>query len=259
MASVGALCPACKVRVSDHLPSVRRPQADVPPEKVAVVNGRCVAGGVRGKQKLCWVALSEPMTPEQYRERFVGKTIPLEACPCCGGRLERWGSCPRTLAAGEPPALEGLRLLRGRCPDPACPVCTVTHYPCFVTPYHVVPTAQREAAVRAHVEQGWSWSAVGKRLPWVVASVQRWERGLATRAGEVTTGLLAVWQRLDHQAPGELGRSVTRRDLLRAMFRVCDAVWALLRRHEGWATPVPALAVPRMFRPGAPTTLPVWT
>jgi hypothetical protein len=259
MPSVGARCPACKMPVADHLPASRYPPADVPLGKVAVVNGRCIVAGERARQKCCWVVLREPMTVAEYRERFEAGTIPLEACPCCAGRLVSWGSFGRTLAEGEPLALQGLRLLRGLCPKVDCPVCTVTHYPCFLTPYHVVPTAQRESAVRAHVEEGLSWSAARERLPWVVGTVQRWERGLAVRAGEVTTGMLGVWQRLDQQAPAELRPGQTRRDLLRAMFRVCDAVRDLLRRHEGWAAPVPGLAVPRMFRPPAPTTLPVWT
>lgn len=259
MPSVGDLCPACKRPVADHLPSTRYPPENVPPGKVAVVNGRCVVDRERAPQKVCWVLLREPMTPEEYRKRFEAGTIPLEPCPCCGGELARWGSFPRTLAEGEPPTLQGLRLLRGRCTNEKCPVCTVTHYVCFVTPYHVVPTAEREAAVRAHTEQGLSWSAVGQGAPWALVSVQRWYRQIATRAAEVVTGLLAVWQRVDHRAPAEVRTGGTRRGLLQAMFRVCDAVGELLRQNEGWTMPVPGLAVPRMFRPAAPTTLPVWT
>lgn len=259
MPSVGGLCAACKMSVADHLPSVRYAPGEVPPGKVAVVNGRCIVDGARAPQKCCWVLLGEPMTPEEYRERFDAGTISLEPCPCCGVALAPWGSCPRTLAEGEPLALKGLELLRGRCHNPDCPVCTVTHYPCFVTPYHTVPTAEREAAVRAHVEQDLSWSQVRKRVPWVLASVQRWERRLAARAIEVTTGLLAVWQRLDHRAPAEVRSGEGRRGQLRAMFEVCADVGVLLRRQEGWTAPVPDLALPRMFRPPAPTTLPVWT
>lgn len=261
MLSVGPLCPACKGPLADHLPSGQRVAEHVPPGKVPVVNGRCIVNGAPAAQKCCWVQLHEPLTLEQYRERFATETIPLEPCPCCGGHLEAWGSCPRTLAEAEPPAWRNLRLLRGRCANVDCPACTVTHYPCFVTPYSTVPTAEREAAVRAHGEQGLSWSEVGKQQPWVLASVQRWGRQLKERAAEVTTGLLAVWQRLDHAAPAELRAEPPQaeRSALRAMFRVCDAVAALLRDREGWTAPVPALAVPRMFRPPAPTTLPVWT
>lgn len=258
MPSVDGLCPACKRPLCDHLPSGRYPPPEVPPGKVAVVNGRCIAGGERAQQKCCWVPLSQPMTPTEYRERLEAKTIPLEPCPCCGGRLVPWGSCPRKLAEGEPPVLEDLRLLRGLCPNPACPVCTVTHYPCFVTPYHTVPTAAREAAVRAHMEEDRSWSEVGQCLPWAPASVRRWERGLAARAAEVITGLLAVWQRLDQRAPGEVRGGEERGGLLGAMFRVCEAVRDLVQREEGWTAPVPGLAVPRMFRPPGPTPLPVW-
>lgn len=255
MPSVGAPCPACKRPLTDHLPSGRYPPGNVPPDKVAVVNGRCIVNGERAPQKMCWVLLREPMTPEGYRERFEAGMIPLEPCPCCGGKLAPWGSFPRTLAEGEPATLQGLRLLRGLCTNENCPVCTVTHYVSFLTPYQVVPTAEREAAVRAHVEQGLSWSALDRQVPWVLGSVQRWQRQIAGRAAEVITRLLAVWQRLDPQAPAEI------RDggLLQVMFAVCDAVGAWLRRDEGWMAAVPGLAIPRMFRPAAPTTLPVWT
>ena len=259
MPSVGGLCPACKRPLVDHLPSARYPRESVPPGKVDVVNGRCILEGTLAAQKLCWVQVGQPLTPAVYRERFEAGTIPLEPCPGCGGQLVPWGSCPRTLAEGEPARLQPLRLLRGRCLNPDCPVCTVTHYVCFVTPYHVVPTGAREAAVRAHVEQGLSWSAVGEQVPWVLASVQRWHRQLAARAPEVVVGLLAVWQGLDHQAPTEMRTGGIPDGLLQALFRVCDAVGDLLRRQERWTVPVPGLAVPRMFRPAAPTTLPVWT
>lgn len=259
MLSVGPLCPACKRPVADHLPSGRYAPEEVPSGKVAVVNGRCIVDGKRAPQKCCWVLLSQPLTLQEYQERFAAGSIPLEPCPSCSGRLAAWGSCPRTLADGEALILQDLRLLRGRCLNPDCPVCTVTHYASFLTPYHVLPTAEREAAVRAHVEQGLSWSAtVQTRQPWDPDSVQRWARRLATRAADIASGLLAIWQRLDHRAPSELRAGGTRSDLLQVMFRVCDAVGDLLRRQEGWTAPLPALAVPRMFRPAAPTTLPVW-
>ena len=263
MPSVDAMCPACKRAVADHLQFRRWPPSEVPEGRIAVVNGRCFPAGQPAPQKCCWVQLGERMTPGEYRERFLARSISLEACPSCGGHLERWGSVPRHLAEGEPPKLEGLRLLRGRCVNPGCPVCTVTHYPCFVTPYDTVPTAEREAAVRAHEEQGLSWSRLQKveKKGWVAATVQRWVRRLRKRAAAVTIGVLAVWQALDHAAPAELRPEPPQAEwspLLR-MFRVCDSVRDLLQGREGWTAPVPALAVPRMFRPPEPTTLPVWT
>jgi hypothetical protein len=258
MPSVGDLCPACKRPVADHLPSSRYAPREVPPGKVAVVNGRCTVAGERAPQKCCWVLLREGMTPGEYRERFAAGRIALEPCPCCGGPLLAWGSCPRRLVEGEGVVLQGLRLRRGRCPNPDCPVRTVTHYPVFVTPYQVVATAEREAAVRAHVVEGWSWSTVQRRVPWLLTTVQRWERRLAVRAAEVATGLLAVWQRLDEGAPAELRAGAGRRGLLQAMFAVCDAVGELLRPQLGWTAGVPGLALPRLVRPTAPTPLPVW-
>jgi hypothetical protein len=259
MLSVDVLCPACKRPLAAHLPSRRRAPADVPVGKVAVVNGRCIVAGERAPQKCCWVALGEPMTLDEYRERFEAETIPLEPCPCCGGRLNAWGSFPRTLVEGEAGVAVDLELLRGRCPNPECPVCTVTHYPSFVTPYATVSTGEREAAVRAHLEPGKSWSGVSRSVPWSLCTVQRWERRLARRAAEVLIGLLGVWQVLDHRAPTEVPSGETRSGLLRAMFRVADAVAGGLRSGEGWTAPLPGLAVPRLFRPRAPTTLPVWT
>ena len=259
MPSVDAMCPACKRAVADHLQSRRWPPAEVPEGRIAVVNGRCFPGGEPAPQKCCWVQLGERMTPGEYRERFLARSISLEACPSCGGHLERWGSFPRHLAEGEPPRLAGLRLLRGRCVNPGCPVCTVTHYPCFVTPYDTVPTAEREAAVRAHAVDQQSWATLAGRGPWSLSTMQRWERRLAARAAEVMIGLLAAWQRLDPEAPAEIRQEDGRRGRLAAMFRVCTAVGGLLRQGVGGTGPVPALSVPRMFRPPAPTTLPVWT
>lgn len=259
MPSVSDVCPACKRPVADHLPSTRYAPDEAPPGKVVVVNGRCIVGDERASQKCCWVQLHEPMTPAEYRQRFDAGTILLEPCPCCGGRLTPWGSFSRKLAEVDPPWLEGLRLLRGWCPNPDCTICTVTHYPCFATPYHTAPTALREAVVRAHVEEGVNWETLAQRVPWSVASLQRWQARIAERAVEVVIGLTAVRQRLDPRAPASLRSVAGRRGLLQAMFGVCGAVRDLLAEREGWTVPVPGLAVPRIFRPPAPTTLPVWT
>jgi hypothetical protein len=245
--------------MAEHLPSSRRPRDQVVAGMVEVVNGRCRIDGRPARQKCCWVQLHEAMTPDEYRQRMAAGSIALAPCPCCGLRLVGHGSFLRHLAEGEPAALAGLRLVRGRCTNPDCAVCTVTHYPCFLSPYHVVATSEREAAVRAHLEQGLSWSAMGRQGRWVPASVQRWLRAIAARAAEIVTGVLAIWQRLDHQAPAEVRSDGERIELLRALFVICEAVAALLGRQRGWRAAVPALAVPRMFRPQPPTPLPVWT
>lgn len=136
---------------------------------------------------------------------------------------------------------------------------TVTHYPCFLSPYHVVATAEREVAVRAHREEGASRSAMAKQGTWPPQSVQRWQRSIAARAAEAFTGLLAVWQRLDHQAPAEIRVEQGRSELLAAMFGVCAAVASVLAPREGWRVSGPSPAVPRMFRPEPPRPLPAWT
>ena len=255
MPSVDGVCPGCKRPLSEHLRSSRRLPRDMPAGKVAVINGRCVFGGERAPQKCCWVQLREPMTVEDYRQRFVAGTIELEPCPGCGGRLTRWGSFLRKVVEGDS-VLDDIRLLRGQCPNDACPVCTVTHYPVFLTPYEVVPTAKREAAVQSWAE-GKSWREMGGL--WPVTTVQRWVHEVEVRATEVVVGLLGVWQRLSETAPVGLPGTADARSRLRVLFRVCDSVQELLRTREGWLAAVPALAVPRMFRPMAPTTLPVWT
>lgn len=255
MSSVGGVCPGCKRALADHLPSSRMMPAEVPAGKVAVVNGRCVVDGEPAPQKCCWVQLREPMTLEAYRERHAARTIKLEPCPGCGGRLTRWGSFLRKVVEGAS-VLGEIRLLRGLCTDDGCPVCTVTHYPVFLTPYEVVPTVEREEAIRSYAIGG-SWLAIANR--WPVSTVQRWVRGILERAMDVTVGMLGVWQRVDDQAPVGIPTERSKRGQLMALFGVCDAVGEWLRAREGWEIAVPALAVPRMFRPMAPTTLPVWT
>ena len=253
MPSVGCLCAACKHPLEDHLPSSARLPAEVPAGKVAVVNGRCIGPNGRALQKMCWVALAEPMTPAEYRRRLAEGTVRLERCPACHGRLVTHGRFHRTLLGpgGQP---ERIELLRGRCPNRECPVCTVTHYPLFMTPYHVVPTAEREATVRARAE-GASW--LNLKATVALSTARRWYRDVAARADEVLIGLTAAQHRLDPSAPALPRPANTLAKKLQAMFWVCDAVRALLAASGGWA--VPALAVARLFQPPGPTPLPVWT
>ena len=95
MPSVGGVCPGCKRPLEDHLPSVRRLEGPIPEGKVAVVNGRCQwRDGQQAPQKMCWVALSEPMTAETYRMRLADGAVGLERCPGCGGALVDHGGSP---------------------------------------------------------------------------------------------------------------------------------------------------------------------
>ena len=179
MFSVGGVCPGCKRALADHLPSSRMMPAEVPAGKVAVVNGRCVVDGERAAQKCWWVQLREPMTLEEYRGRFVAKTIALEPCPGCGGRLTGWGSFPRDVVDGDS-LLGKIRLVRGLCPDTACPVCTVTHDPVFLTPY-VAASNRCVPAGGGPAAQNYPLTRVANRTP-----------GLGDHPGESSEGKVSA-------------------------------------------------------------------
>jgi hypothetical protein len=255
MSSVGGVCPACKRLLADHLPSAQRTPAQIADGRVAVINGRCQAADGRAPQKLCWVMLSEPMTPEEYRNRMAEGRLRLEKCPGCGGALVAHGTFCRTLV-GPHGSVEEIRLLRGRCREEACPVCTVTHYPSFMTPYHPVPTAKREAVVRARAE-GASWLAVTEQV--ALTTARRWCARVEARAVEVWIGLTAIRYRLDPRVPAPPGKLEASGPKAKMMFEACDAVRALVARTVGEPESLPSLAIPRLFQPPAPTTLPVWT
>lgn len=90
------------------------------------------------------------------------------------------GRSPRTLV-GPDGAAEEIDLLRGRCLNKSCPVCTVTHSPSFMTPYHPVPTAKREAVIRARA---------GGEVARTTA--RRWCAMVEAQATEVWTGLTVI-------------------------------------------------------------------
>jgi hypothetical protein len=66
-----------------------------------------------------------------------------------------------------------VRLYRGRCPDPACPVATVTHYPSCLVPYSVFPLATHEAVLQGYAE-GRSSAALAETVGLSVKTVRRW-------------------------------------------------------------------------------------
>jgi hypothetical protein len=251
----GALCPGCRRPLALHPRSAYQWRET---DGLDVCRGRCRLGKERAPQKCCWVLMSELMTEAEYRQRYENEAPPMEPCPCCGGHLQHQGRFPRRLASEDGTTVEPLWLYRGLCPNPACPVVTVTHYPWFVTPYEVVPTTQREAAVRAWAD-GRGFPALGQETGYDAKTLARWTAGVLARASEVTTGLLAVWQRLDPAAPAGVADEPAPRGRLRAMFRVCDAVATLLSTVEGWRVQLPCLSLPRLFRPPGPSPLPVWT
>ncbi len=165
-------CPACKRELTEHLPSGRRPRPES--GRIDVVLGRCRPGGVPAAQKLSWLAMSEPLTEAEYRERYTDRPPPLEPCPGCGGQLKHHGRYWRGLGESQSARVNPLPIYRGVCKDKTCPVVTVTHYPCFVVPYKIVPAARREAAVRGRAEDGRSWAKLSEEVGYSPATVRRW-------------------------------------------------------------------------------------
>ncbi len=161
---------------------------------IAVCNGRCYPCGEKAKQKLSWVAMSETLTEEEYRRRYSAEVPPgLEPCPGCGRELGHHGHFERQLAQdGE---LEPLLLFRGICRNPDCPVVTVTHYPPFVTPYSVFPTAERETAILESLAKG--LEAAAAMIGCSARTVLRWRKALGERLGELVSGVAPLIMRLD--------------------------------------------------------------
>lgn len=253
-------CPACKRELNEHLSSGKQPRAVS--GKIDVVNGRCWSYGEPAPQKFSWVQMSELLTEEEYRAKYTDQPPPLEPCPGCGGRLNHHSSYQRGLGEEGIALVNPLPIYRGLCTNDDCPVVTVTHFPCFVTPYEVAPTALREKVVRAHVA-GRSWAALEDESRYSAATLRRWTAEVKERAAEVTVGLLAVRQRLLAQAPagipaGPDGCVTITADPLRTMFRVIDAVAGLLAGRHRWREGMPGLALPRALSPPGASPLPVW-
>lgn len=254
-------CPACKRRLSEHTPSERHPRS-AEAGKVAVANGRCRPGGEPAPQKLSWVTLREELTEAEYRERYTDRAPPLEPCPGCGGKLHGHGRYGRGFGEEGGVRVNPLPLYRGLCPQPACPVVTVTHYPCFVTPYEIAPTSQREAVVRERAERRRSWASLSAQAGYAPQTVRRWVRRVQARAAEILVGLSAALLWLDPGAALERTEGATRGgargDLLPAMFRVADTVVEVLTEAGAWREGTPRLGLPRLLRPPGPSPLPVW-
>ncbi len=208
-------------------------------------NGRCYPGGVKAKQKLSWVAMSEVLTEEEYRERYsAGAPPPMEPCPGCGVRLGYLGHFERRQLSSDG-KLEPLMLFRGICHNPACPAVSVTHYPSFVTPYSVFPTAVRETAIMESVSKG--VEAVAASIGCSARTVLRWRQAVKERVGELVSGVAGLIMRLDPlwplpQGPGGLALT----------FALLGGAGRLL----GWRGPLLAIA---RLRPSWPSALPVFT
>ena len=237
------LCTGCRQPLHHHFRSGRilREAAN----GIGVCNGRCYPSGEKAKQKLSWVAMSEPLTEEEYRQRYSATMPPLmEPCPGCGGRLGHHGYFERRqVKLGE---LEPLLLFRGICRNPGCPVVTVTHYPPFVTPYSVFPTAVREAGILESLARGLEAAAAG--IGCSTRTVLRWRKALGERLGELVSGVAGLIMRLDPLWPLPSVQSG-----LEAAFALCAKARELTFSH---ATPL--LAVARLRLPW-PSALPVFT
>lgn len=192
--------------------------------------------------------MSEPLTEGEYRRRY-GETLPpsMEPCPGCGGPLGYHGHFERDLS--EAGIVEPLVLHRGICRNPICPVVTVTHYPQFVTPYSVFPTAVREDAVLRST-MGEALETVATGIGCSVRTVLRWRQTVAQRVPELVAGLAGLIMRLDPIWPLP---SVRRETILFAL-SLCAEARGFLYSGRG----VALLAVPRL-RPDWPSALPVFT
>ena len=93
-----------------------------------------------------------------------------------------------------------VRLYRGRCPDPACPVATVTHYPSCLVPYSVFPLATHEAVLQGYAG-GRSSAALAETIGLSVKTVRRWLTRTKARLDEMLTATLALGQRLTPTLP----------------------------------------------------------
>ena len=211
-----------------------------------MANGRCYPGGVKAKQKLSWVAMSEVLTEEEYRRRYDEAASPvMEPCPGCGGRLRYLGHFERRFL--DDGVLEPLMLFRGICGNRACPVVSVTHYPCFVTPYSVFPTHLREAAIQTSLRYG--VVVAGAEFGCSARTVLRWRQAVKERLGELVSGVAGLIMRLEPLWPLPQGQGLGG---LALAFALLGEAGRLL----GWRGPLLAIA---RLRPSWPSALPVFT
>ena len=236
------LCTSCRQPLHLHSKSGRALREAA--NGIAVRNGRCHPGGEPARQKLSWVAMSEPLTEEEYRKRYsAASPPPMEPCPQCGSRLGYHGHFARQMAEGG--RLEPLLLFRGICRNPACPVVTVTHYPPFVTPYSVFPTAARESAIVASLAKGLETAAAETGCS--ARTVLRWRKALRERLGELVSGIAGLIMRLDPlwplprlEGPGTCFLLLARARTL--SFAKAMPLLAVARQRPPWPSALPVFA-----------------
>ncbi len=249
-------CPACKRDVGHHLNSQRYPLAPDGSKRIPVVMGRCFPDGRErpgASQKLSWCQLSEQLTLEEYFHHYGVNPPPLEACPGCGEKLEHHGKYWRGLEL-QMGWIERLPIYRGLCPNPYCPVVTVTHYPWFVVPYTRAPAQVLEAVGRGRSLDRIPWEDLSARTGYAVKTLARWCYSLRERAGEAIQGLLFLEQ--EHVPLAQMG--IPLGESVQVLFQVADRVVEDLAEAGIWRREMPLLSLPRLPCPHRISTLPVW-
>ena len=195
--SVEAACPGCKERLASHPRSGRFIPAPV--DGIVVVHGRCIVGGVRAPQKLCWAVLLEPVTLDDYLGLYADHQPDPPRCPACGGPTGYHGTYTRNVA-NDAGTLTPVPMYRFVCGRAECPVVTITLYPVCITPYMQVPTQVREDAVRTHDEGRMSWERIAEGIGVASDTLRRWARRLRARAPALAAAFMAAVSDFDPRA-----------------------------------------------------------
>ena len=120
----------------------------------------------------------------------------------------------------------------GRNHSALCDLPKVSYFLAVCDTYAVIPTKLRENVIRERAEGGRSWSALSKQVGYALRTVRRWVRHAAARTVEITSGLLAVSQRLDK--PRQRAR-LNVEDLRKTLLKVkVDMEWKENEEQRKW-------------------------
>jgi len=180
----------------------------------------------------------------------------MEPCPGCGGRLWHHDRFPRKINDRQSATTRTIFLYRGECPNPECPVVTVTHYPSFAVPYRSVPAAVQEEILRQRAA-GETWKALGAAFAYAPSTIRRWFGAVAARAGEIGLGLLALRLRVFPVAPLEILRLPAEHPVSQLM-RIAAEVAKEFSAIGLWKLEAPVLSLAR-WPMVIPSPLPVFT
>lgn len=248
MARLRGVCSACNVPWIAHPRSCYLRPA--PGSGCTVVRGRCESNGVRALQKICWLTLGENLTPSEYLRRYSAQAPPHGPCPACDGSLDGHGKFLRLLMEEDGGEIR-LPLYRCLCPNPDCPVVTVTLYPDFVTPYGRHETRIREGALRRHDEEQISWERTAELAGVSPDTVRRWDRDFRIRLPLLLAGLFFLCVSLDPDLPLAQVEDAP-------VWRTLDRIAGLLNRPFcGLRLALARDRLPVSLR--APPRWPVWT